>query len=260
MPKTLSNKPPKLWWTLTEPRAVIDLASFYAARRRLKKLPKGDGHPVMVMPGFLSNDGATVPLRSLLRDLGYRTYGWGQGQNRVIDEEVLGRVTAKLKRTYAKNGRKVSLIGWSLGGVVAREMAKRNPDIVRAVITLGSPISGQFEHTPAYKIYTSMNGLPSEEDQEFYLTIKDPPPVPCTSIYSKSDGIIAWRHSLQEDTPLTENIQIGVGHFGMGVSPVVMKILADRLAQPDGKWTKYKTGLDAKKKPKVKKTAKARKA
>lgn len=261
MSKLLPNKAPRLLWTLTEPRAVIDLAAFYAARSRLKKLPKGDGHPVLVVPGFLSNDGATLLLRKLLRDLGYRTYGWGQGANHNINDEVIDRVTAKLKRVYVRNGhRKVSLIGWSLGGVVARELAKQNPDIVRGVITLGSPVSGQFEHTPAYKIYKSMNGNPSDEDLEFYLTIKDPPPVPSTSVYSKSDGIIAWQHSLQIETPIAENIEINVGHFGMAVSPIVMKILANRLAQPEGEWEKYSAKPKAKKKTKASRARKVRKA
>lgn len=234
------NKSPASIWTWTEPRVIFELIAFYSLRRRLKKLPKGDGHAVIVIPGFLGTDGSIISLRNLLRDLGYRPHGWGLGQNKAFNDGRIEALGQRIKLRSEETGRKVSLIGWSLGGIFAREVAKKYPEYVRQVITMGSPISGNFNHTFAYKIYKRMNGQPTEADLEFYKTINTAPPVPTTSIYSKSDGIVAWRNSIQRPQKDTENIRIKASHCGMGVNPGVMTVLADRLSQTDGQWRPYK--------------------
>ena len=114
-------------------------------RPLLSLLPKGDGHPVLVLPGFMASDSSTSPLRKLLADLGYATFGWGLGRNVRIDQRRLREMEQLLLQIYQETGRKVSLVGWSLGGVFARELAKLQPDAVRQVISLGSPIHRDHE-------------------------------------------------------------------------------------------------------------------
>ena len=261
MPKAKIDKAPHLWWSASEARAVLDIAGFYAGRRKLRQLPKGDGHSVLVIPGFLSGDSSTLQLRGLLRDLGYRVYGWRQGTNTVFNDGVMDRLEKRLDYIYKRTKTKVSLIGWSLGGVYARELAKRAPGKVRLVISMGSPISGNFNHTPAFRIYTAMNGTPDASQWEFFKTLKEAPPVPTTSIYSKSDGVVAWRNSIQAEADgfQTENIRIRAAHLGMGSNVDVMKILADRLAQPEGEWKPYVPPVKDKKAKAAKVNAKPQK-
>ena len=232
MTQLLSRKAPSLFWTLAEGRSVVELNWFYALRLLMKKLPKGDGHPVIFFPGFVASDFSTRPMRGLLKDLGYSTHGWGLGRNLVFNEERENDMRDLLKRVFEQEGRKVSLIGWSLGGVFVREIAKANPEYVRSVITLGSPISGDLDHSNARRLYTAINGEADEKMIERMLNLKTPPPVPTTSIYTKTDGIVAWQGSLQEEGPISENIQVPASHVGLGVNPLVMFLLAERLAQP----------------------------
>lgn len=236
---TPRKKGPSLFWTLTEGRSIFELNSFYALRLAMKRLPKGDGHPVIVFPGFVASDYSTRPMRGLMKDLGYKTFGWGLGRNLHFNEEREADMRALLKRVYEEEGRKVSLIGWSLGGIFARETAKVNPEYVRNVITLGSPISGDMNHSNATRLFEFFNGPTSEAMQKRLKIISTPPPVPTTSIFTKSDGIVAWRGSIQETGGQIENICIPASHVGLGVNPLAMCAIADRLAQPEGEWTPF---------------------
>lgn len=233
------DKRPLRLWTFTEGRVVAELMAHQVLKKQLKALPKGDGHTVMVLPGFLGGDGSTLQLRKLLQTLGYDVHGWGLGQNTVFSEDRMKLLGSQLKKLHGKTGTTVSLVGWSLGGVFARQLAKDFPDFIRNVITLGSPISGNFNHTFAYKVYKYVNGSPTQSDLDYYSTVNVPPPVPTTSIYSKSDGIVAWRNSIQPETAQTENIRVRASHCGMGTNPNVMKVIADRLSQPEGQWVPY---------------------
>lgn len=237
------RKGPSLFWTLTEGRGVLELNAFYSARLLLKRLPKGDGHPVIVFPGFVASDRSTKPMRSLLKDLGYKTFGWGLGRNLVFDDRREAQMRDLLAKVYKTEGRKVTLIGWSLGGLFAREIAKANPEYVRSVITLGSPISGDLDHSNARRLYEFFNGPATSEMTARMKTLAEAPPVPTTSIYTKTDGIVAWRGSVQkisEENPEVENICVPASHIGLGVNPLVMVALADRLAQKEGAWTPFK--------------------
>jgi len=238
----LSRKGPALFWTLTEGgRASVEMAGFIALRRRLlKSLPKGDGHPVIFFPGFVASDRSTKPMRKLLDDLGYETYGWGLGRNLKFNPTREAKMNLLLEKVYKTHGRKVSIVGWSLGGVFAREVAKSNPDMVRSVISLGSPISGDMEHSNAGRLYEFFNGKPDKKMEQRLKSISVAPPVPTTSIYTKTDGVVAWKGSIQRPgkSP-SENICVPASHIGLGVNPLVMFALADRLAQPDGKWKPF---------------------
>ncbi|MEL6862251.1 MAG: alpha/beta hydrolase [Pseudomonadota bacterium] len=235
-------KPPHPFWTLTEGRAVLELGAFRLFRSKMRDLPKGDGHPVLVLPGFMTTDRSTRPMRRLFDDLGYKSYGWGLGRNMRFNEEREQMMSDLVERIYAENGRKLSIVGWSLGGVFARELAKMHPDIIRMVISLGSPISNNRRHAAPSRIFEAINGKQTQPEEEGrYLDLGAAPPVPTTSIWTKTDGIVSWRGSVQhpEKGMQTENIVVPASHIGLGVNPLVMVAVADRLAQPEGKWKPF---------------------
>jgi pimeloyl-ACP methyl ester carboxylesterase len=236
-------KPPSLFWTLTEGRALFEMASFYALGGLMRQLPKGDGHPVLVLPGFMATDRSTLPMRRLLSDLGYETHGWGLGRNMRIDASREADMNALLKDIFAKNGRKVTIIGWSLGGVFAREIAKAAPEYVRQVITLGSPISNDRGHSNARRLFEYLNGKePEPLKAGRYQKLDEAPPVPTTSILTRTDGVVNWRGSVQKPGGQTENIVVHASHIGLGVNPSVMLAIADRLAQAEGTWKPFDRG------------------
>jgi len=221
-----------------EARAPFEYAASLLAAPWLLSAPRGDGHAVIVYPGFLASDFSTRPLRRLLRTLGHDVHGWEQGRNVGARTGTLERALEHLRQTHRASGRRVSLVGWSLGGLYARELAKMAPDSVRIVVTLGSPFTGPPQATNAFRLYQWLHRdhgpaprLPDE------LTV--PPPQPCTSIYSRSDGVVAWPCSLQRPGPQAENIEVPASHAGLGVNPVVLYALADRLAQPEGDWRPF---------------------
>lgn len=244
------NRINRAWFKVlrfAEGRSVLELQSFYLLRPLLRKLPSGDGHPVIVFPGFLASDHSTRPLRSLLSDLGYDTHGWGLGRNIFTDQRMLAKLPLLLEKIHAETGKTVSLIGWSLGGVYARELAKAMPNKVRCVISLGSPISGRSDHTNASNLFQVINGAPNGagmEELAAQIDVNRPPPVPTTSIYSKTDGVVHWRGSVQAVHPFpinpqTENIELPASHLGLGVNAFAMVAIADRLAQQEGAWRPF---------------------
>jgi pimeloyl-ACP methyl ester carboxylesterase len=238
--------PPNRFWTFAEGRAMFELGSFYAARSILGKLPKGDGHSVITLPGFMASNRSTKPMRDLLSDLGYDAHGWDSGRNVRVNEALIDRLEAQISRLYKDSGRKVSLIGWSLGGVLARELAKLQPDKTRLVMSLGSPISDDRNHTNAARLFQFFNG---EEPEKIrggqFRGLNIAPPVPTTSVFTKTDGIVHWRGSVQEPTieAPSENIVVYASHCGLGVNPSVMVAMADRLAQPEDNWAPFSPKL-----------------
>lgn len=235
-------RPPSLFWTLMEGRAVFELGSFYYLRLFMRRLPRGDGHPVIVLPGFVASDMSTRPLRAVLKDLGYPAYGWGLGRNLKFNEERERQMLDLLDRVHAENGRKVSIIGWSLGGVFARELAKISPDKVRSVISLGSPITSQRKYSNARGLYDAINGPPEQARAAQLAQLGVAPPVPTTSIFTKTDGIVSWRGSLQSREhghERIENIEVPASHVGLGVNPIVIYAIADRLAQGEEDWKPF---------------------
>jgi pimeloyl-ACP methyl ester carboxylesterase len=223
---------------LLEGRAPLEYFSMLAAYPWLRSLPRGDGHPVMVFPGMGANDATTWPLRSFLQRLGYITQAWGQGLNFGPRRGVLERCADDIRALSQRTNQPVSLIGWSLGGLYAREMAKEQPALARCVITLGTPFTGHPKATNVWRIYEWLTGT-SVGDPALIEQIRKPPPVPTTSIYSRTDGIVSWRCSLNEPGPLAENIEVHASHVGMGMNPLALYAIADRLAQPIGRWQPF---------------------
>lgn len=234
--------PPNRFLQYTDPsRALFDFASFYAMRPMLSGLPSGDGHGVLVLPGFMASDYSTGPMRNLLTELGYDVVGWDLGRNVRVDNARVEAMKDCVDALYERTGRKISIVGWSLGGVFARELAKMMPDKVRLVISLGSPISDDRDHTIAAKLFELLNGDEPEPVREGRFTnLGEAPPVPTTSILTKADGVVHWRGSVQEPGEQTENIEVFASHCGLGVNPSVMIAIADRLAQPEGEWEPFR--------------------
>jgi len=224
---------------LLEGRAPWEYAAMLAATPWLNRLPAGDDHPVIVFPGLAAADFTTLPLRNFLRERGYTPYAWGQGLNFGPRDGVIEACEALVRDTAQKHGQAVSLIGWSLGGVYARELAKAMPESVRCVVTLGSPFAGHPRATNAWRLFELVSGK-STHDPELVAQLREAPPVPTTSVYSRTDGVVAWQCSINEDSPLAENIEIpSASHIGMGVNPLVMYLVADRLAQDPRRWERF---------------------
>ncbi len=195
----------------------------------------------MVLPGFLGNGTSTQFLRSFLERIGYRAHCWRQGLNLgPADPEVEEHLIERLLELRRRHDRKVSLIGWSLGGVYARMLANLEPQSVRSVITLASPFNRHPKANHGWRlletvIRTDLEELHAEKLDLFRKT----PPVPTTAIYSRSDGVIAWQCCIDDEGPMSENIRVPGSHFGLGGNPVVLRAVADRLSQPEGAWQRY---------------------
>lgn len=235
-------KPPGLVRVALEARAPFEYAASLMVAPWLLSGPRGDGHTVLVYPGFMGSDLSTRPMRRLLRTLGHDAKGWGLGRNVGPTSnkhgDTIERALETVERAYASSGRKVSLVGWSLGGLFARELAKRHPDKVRMVVTLGSPFAGPVTATNAHRLYQWVNrGRPRTGPA--HSSLLTPPPVPTTSIFSRSDGVVAWQCSIQPAGAMIENIEVEASHTGLGVNPMAMYALADRLAQADGQWRPF---------------------
>jgi len=233
---TVARAPSRLL-LLAEGRALFEAATTLALWPLLQCSPRGDGHAVIVLPGLGASDGSTELLRGFLETRGYAVQGWGLGTNCGPLPGVEKGLLELLRRLHERSG-KVSLVGWSLGGVFARMLAATAPDAVRSVVTLGSPLHGSPKATRATKLYEVLSGR-SANDPRRARWVRPMPTVPATSVFSRSDGIVSWRSSFQAETPSSENIEVEASHLGLGAHPAVLYAVADRLSQPDGGWTRF---------------------
>ena len=228
-------------WLLTEPaRSAMDLAGAWLAAPWLACAPRGDGHQVLVLPGLLAGDASTAVLRLFLQGLGYRTHGWGLGRNVGPTAGVMAGLPLALEKLALRAGSPVSVIGWSIGGIYARELARRHPALVRQVITLGSPFAirdrRQSRASAAFERHAH------EHAAHFDMPpagISVPVPVPSTAIYSRRDGIVDWRCCIDPPGPQRQNIEVRCSHLGFGHDAATLWAVADRLALPAGEWTRF---------------------
>ena len=223
---------------MLESRAPWEFAATFMSMTALARAPRGDGHPVIVFPGLVANDVTTAPLRQYLAWLGHASYPWSLGVNLGPREGVLDQCRELVRELYLRHGERVSLIGWSLGGIYARELAKEFPHFTRCVITLGTPFSGHPRATNAWRLYRYVSGHDPVDDETLHH-LREPPPVPTTSLYSRTDGVVSWRCSLNPRGPRAENIEITASHFGMGMNPLALYAIADRLAQVPETWQRF---------------------
>ena len=234
-------QPPSPLLLAMEGRAFLEWAAYVAAWPLLAHAARGDGHPVLVLPGLTAGDSSTWPLRKFIERCGYEVYPWELGLNCGPRDGVVGKLTARLREIERAHGRSVSLVGWSLGGAMARVLASREPKRVRSVITLGSPLGGHPKATNAWRLFEWVSGVRAD-DPRLRAMMSRPPPVPSTSILSKSDGIVSWSMSLIPHKGQSENIEVSASHFGMGANPAVLWAVADRLSQPEGRWKPFERG------------------
>ena len=236
--------PPSALLALTEAhRALLEILTLNFSRRRLRRIaPAGDGHPVMVLPGFMGDDGYSRSLRRFLTRLDYAVHGWGMGRNLGPREGVLDGLRERIHFLSDRYEGPVSLVGHSLGGIFARELAREYPDRVRQVISLGSPFGrGRMSASIPARLFSALNppeDLPLDQD-----ILHFPPPVPTTAIYSKGDGIVHWKTTLHEELhPRTQSIQVFGSHCGMTLNPLIWFLVAERLAVPSGEWRPFERG------------------
>lgn len=249
-PASAEPRAPSALLALTElPRALVELGSLLLAAPLLATVPRGDGHPVLVIPGFVAGDASTAVLRHFLSHAGYDAHEWELGRN--TGPKVIGaqgeKLVERLHAIHAATGRTVSLIGWSLGGIMARLVARRAPDAVRQVVTLGAPFAGNPRATNVWRLYELLAGQRLEDPYIVDLLAAEaaPPPVPSTAIWSRDDGIVAWQNCREPVTPTTDNIAVRGSHCGLGVNPAVLYAIADRLAQPQDAWLPFDPGARA---------------
>jgi pimeloyl-ACP methyl ester carboxylesterase len=224
---------------MLEGRAPWEAMALMAVMPFFARLPPGDGHPVLVLPGLGASDTSTYALRRFLHQQGWSAYPWEQGSNLGPRPGVLEACRARLDTLHRQHGEPVSLVGWSLGGIYARELAKEAPQQVRCVITLGTPFTGHPRATNAWRFYEWVSGQHAH-DEALLAEVRQPPPVPTTSIYSKTDGVVAWACSINPpEHAHTENIEVHASHIGMGLNPMVLYALADRLRQDPRHWQRF---------------------
>ncbi len=222
------------------PRALFEGLTLGTAAPLLMSLPHGDGHPVLVLPGFMASDRSTEILRDFLERKRFTPEPWKLGRNLGPRGKTWDMMLGRVNEIHARSGRKVSLVGWSLGGVYAREIAKRRPDAVRQVITLGSPFGTGGRHSNTSRLYRSLNrDNQAALREQIAANLHLPPPVPSTAIYSKTDGIVPWRSCLEPETETTENIEVPGSHCGLGVNGFVLYAIAERLSQPIDQWRPF---------------------
>ena len=209
---------------------------------------KGDGHPVLIFPGLGADGKSVAPLRKVCESLGYSAFDWGRGYNTGPQGDVdawlaaLANHSTELLRDYNQTA---TLIGWSLGGLYARELGKLMPGRVRQVITIGTPFNADADHTNVGWLYRLLSSNTPSFDDELSQRLRLAPPVPTTSIYSRSDGVVAWqscRHAGRRAE--VQDIEIQGSHIGMGWNPSVLRVVADRLAQRPGDWKPYTPHID----------------
>jgi pimeloyl-ACP methyl ester carboxylesterase len=222
---------------LLEGRALLELAALLPATPFLRRAPRGDGHPVLVLPGFMGSDVSTRALRGFLRGLGYAVHGWKLGRNVGPSPELALGMATRMQELHQRYGRTVSLIGWSLGGIYARELARRFPEHVRGVVTLANPFRDVDASNVPRFLLARRGRMPDEDARRAELAT--PIPVPSTAIYSRTDGIVAWQSCREEPGPLRESLEVVASHLGIGHHPIALLAIADRLAQAEGAWRPF---------------------
>jgi pimeloyl-ACP methyl ester carboxylesterase len=229
----MSLRPPNALLALSDgPRALADAACLSLAAPLLRRLPGAQGkHSVMVIPGFLGDDRGNGPLIRFLRDLGYIATGWQQGRNLGPGSFSADSLREVIEDLLARGGGKVSLVGHSLGGIYAREIARMEPDVIHQVITLGSPFGkGHADASHPSRLYRRLNPQANPPDREEVLSV--PPPVPTTAIYTRADGVVNWRTSMQEGGYAhVHNIEVPGSHIGLNLNAAVWYWVAKKLAQ-----------------------------
>jgi len=236
--RNLHRTPPSAWLLAGEGRAFLEWSALALTWPFLGRGVRGDGHPVIVLPGLMAGDTSTWPMRTFLDRSGFVALPWKQGLNRGPVDGMVKKLTDRILGIEREHGRKPSLVGWSLGGALAHALAQQMPESIRSVITLGSPLDGHPHASNAWRLFEAVSGM-RVDDKQLRALMGVPAKVPTTNILSKSDGIVHWRASMLPPSPHSEGIEVSATHFGLGVNPLVLWMIAERLAQPEGQWRPF---------------------
>lgn len=233
------DRPPVLL-TALEGRAILEFHAMAALFPALSTLPRGDGHTVVVLPGLGAGDPSTALLRALIRRLGYATQGWGLGRNVGPTPAIVTGLRRLVDRLAPVAP--MTIIGWSLGGMYARAISSRHPKLVRQVITLGSPLTaleGGDEAIEAAWDAVWTYDRPSSEPVG--LRHRPTLAVPCTSIYTRTDGVVPWERCILPPAARHENVEVWGSHCGLGANPLAAYVIADRLRVAPEHWRPFRT-------------------
>jgi pimeloyl-ACP methyl ester carboxylesterase len=223
--------PPAPGGSLGELRAALQVGRLAAATPRLRRLPRGGGAPVVLVPGWKAPHASMEPLRRFLQAKGYDARHWSLGTNEGLVERDAPRLAASLEALTAEVGQPAALVGWSLGGVIAREVAREAPELVRQVLTYGTPVvggptytlgAGSFGHRESARIAAVVE----EADRE------RPIQVPLTAIFTRQDRVVSWSACIDRASRDVTHVEVGSTHLGMGVDPDVWAVIATRLRAP----------------------------
>lgn len=205
-------------------RSVVRLPTL-----RGRALPRGDGARVLVVPGFMTSDRSTVVLRRFLRRLGYDVHGWGMGINRGRVEALMPEVIARAEGLA--DGGSLKLVGWSLGGVIARELSRERPALVERIVTMGTPVVGGPKYTFTARHYQKRGVDLDAIEARIAERNAQPLPAPVTAIYSRADQVVSWRACLDPNTDNdVEHVEVATSHIGLGFDPETLRIVARALA------------------------------
>lgn len=241
-PNAPTIRRPSLALLCSEPwRAATEFASQRFGN--LDGAKPGDGHPVVIFPGLGADGNSVSILRAQCRALGYDAFDWGQGFNTGPQgnlDDWLEKLKSGIVDLLASHHQRATLIGWSLGGLYAREIGKLMAPHIRQVITMGTPFNAEADHTNVGWLFRLLNGSPSPIDAALTLRLRKPPPMRTTSIYSRSDGVVAWQTCCHhERSNLVHDIEVNSSHLGMCWNREVQAVIADRLGQRSGPWKEY---------------------
>ncbi len=235
--------PPRLRRQLMESMWPLEAAAFLAIAPLLRLTTPGDGHPVLVLPGFTADDASTVPLRWAIRGQGYSTHAWRLGRNVGPTRRIVEGVRDRVVELANRHHRKISIVGWSLGGTYARALAREYPGAVRQVITLGSPYRMvEGDESSAQWIWRRYENRHDGNLDLNRIAEQNRPKltVPATSIYSRRDGVAPWQTCIDQVGPLAENIEVHGSHTALGMQPAVVFAVLDRLRQPEDDWRPFR--------------------
>jgi pimeloyl-ACP methyl ester carboxylesterase len=224
-------RPPPLLGFLFEGLGLLELPRLLLMYPYLSQRPSGEGAPVMVLPGFGAGDESTALLRHYIQRIGYRARGWGLGYSSGDVPQLIPRVIDQVASFALESGSKVRLIGWSLGGYLAREVARERPDLVHSVITLGSPVIGGPKYTAVAQVYRQRGFDVDAIETWVQDRNRTPLEVPVTAIYSRLDGIVSWQACIDEGNKEIDHVEVRTTHLGFGFSPHVYRIIAEKLSR-----------------------------
>ena len=222
-----SINPPGVVLRMLEGRAAFEAGGLMLALPVLRlQAPRGEGEPVMVIPGFMSDDSATAVLRGFLRSIGYRSYAWKGGINRGKMLDHLPETTQRVEEIVEKTGQKIRLVGWSRGGIISREVARDRPDLVDRVITIGTPVKGGMSVSSIANWVRRETGLhPDQINTILRDRNRRPITVPIRALYSRSDGVVAWKACIDDKNENVEHIEVRGSHTGMGANAEVFRLV-----------------------------------